>query len=35
MKSLILLEGITGWATAGNEYTEMMDGYEKGVWEKK
>jgi arsenical-resistance protein 2 len=35
MKSLVLLEGITGWASAGTEYVDMIDGYEKGVWEKK
>jgi hypothetical protein len=35
MKSLVLLEGIAGWAVAGKEYSNMMDGYEKEVWEKK
>jgi arsenical-resistance protein 2 len=35
MKSLVLLEGIAGWAAAGKEYTDMMDGYEEELWEKK
>lgn len=35
MKSVILVEGITGWATAGDEYTEMMEGFEKEIWAKK
>ncbi len=35
MKSVILLEGISGWAAAGKEYSDLMDGYEKEVWEKK
>jgi hypothetical protein len=35
MRSLVLLEGIAGWAVAGKEYSNMMDGYEKEVWEKK
>ncbi|KAF7502353.1 hypothetical protein GJ744_005994 [Endocarpon pusillum] len=34
MKSVILLEGVSGWAAAGKEYSDMMDGYEKEVWEK-
>ncbi len=35
MKSVILLEGISGWAAAGEEYSDLMDGYEREVWEKK
>jgi arsenical-resistance protein 2 len=35
MKSLVLLEGITGWAAAGKEYIDMIDGYEKETWEEK
>lgn len=35
MKSLVLSGGIAGWAMAGKEYTDLMDGYEKEVWEKK
>jgi len=35
MNSLVLLEGIAGWATGGSEYVDMMDGYDKDVWEKK
>ncbi|MCJ1421933.1 hypothetical protein MMC32_008300 [Xylographa parallela] len=32
MKSYTLLEGIKGWALAGNDYVELMDGYEKSFW---
>ncbi|OBS20289.1 hypothetical protein FPOA_06667 [Fusarium poae] len=32
MKSLVLLEGIKGWATAGGEFVEWMDEYEPAVW---
>lgn len=35
MKSLVLLEGIAGWAAAGKVYTDMMNGYEKEVWERE
>lgn len=28
MKSLVLAEGIKGWATAGEEYILLMDGYD-------
>jgi arsenical-resistance protein 2 len=35
VKSVILLEGIAGWATAGSEYVGLMDGFEKEAWEKK
>jgi arsenical-resistance protein 2 len=35
MKSLVLLEGIAGWAAAGSEYVDMIEGYDKEVWEKK
>jgi arsenical-resistance protein 2 len=35
MKSLVLLEGIKGWATAGGEFVEWMDEYEPGVWSVK
>jgi arsenical-resistance protein 2 len=35
MKSLALFEGIAGWAAAGSEYVDLIDGYEKEVWEKK
>ncbi|KAK3936353.1 Rhodanese-like domain-containing protein [Diplogelasinospora grovesii] len=34
MQSLALLEGIRGWANAGGEYVEWMDGYEAAVWTK-
>jgi arsenical-resistance protein 2 len=33
MESGILEEGIKGWATAGDEYVKMMDGYDASVWE--
>ena len=32
MKSLVLLEGIKGWAAAGGEYLRWMDEYEESVW---
>lgn len=35
MKSVTLLGGVSGWAAAGKEYSDLMDGYEKEVWEKK
>jgi len=28
MQSLVLLDGIKGWATAGEEYVQWMDEYE-------
>jgi hypothetical protein len=34
MKSLVLLEGIKGWATAGSEYTERMHEYNESIWAK-
>ncbi|KAE9986998.1 hypothetical protein EG328_004130 [Venturia inaequalis] len=34
MQSLVLTEGVRGWATAGEEYAAFMDEYEKDVWEK-
>jgi len=34
MQSLALLEGIKGWAVAGEEYVEWMEGYEESVWKK-
>ncbi|KAH6634714.1 Rhodanese-like domain-containing protein [Chaetomium sp. MPI-SDFR-AT-0129] len=35
MQSLVLVGGIKGWALAGPEYTEWMDGYDAEVWAKK
>ncbi|KAI5456962.1 Rhodanese-like domain-containing protein [Mariannaea sp. PMI_226] len=35
MESLILLEGIKGWATAGGEFVDWMDEYEAGAWASK
>ena len=32
MDSYALEEGIRGWATSGEEYVKMMDGYEASVW---
>ncbi|KAJ8102363.1 Rhodanese-like domain-containing protein [Lipomyces tetrasporus] len=34
LKSLVLEGGIKGWATAGKEYTQLMDEYEASVWGK-
>ncbi|KAL2021836.1 hypothetical protein VTK56DRAFT_6610 [Thermocarpiscus australiensis] len=34
MKSLALLEGIKGWAAAGDEYVAWMDEYDAAVWAK-
>ena len=34
MESLVLEDGINGWAHAGLEYVQMMDGYEATIWER-
>jgi len=34
MKSIFLHEGIKGWASAGGEYVEMMDGFDDQAWLK-
>ncbi|KAK0616629.1 Rhodanese-like domain-containing protein [Immersiella caudata] len=34
MQSLVLVGGIKGWARAGSECTEWMDGYDVSVWSK-
>jgi arsenical-resistance protein 2 len=34
MQSLVLAEGIKGWAAAGAEYTELMHEYDGTVWKK-
>ncbi|KAK0743466.1 hypothetical protein B0T18DRAFT_329537, partial [Schizothecium vesticola] len=34
MQSLVLVDGIKGWATAGPEYTQWMDEYDESVWLK-
>ena len=34
MGSYILLEGIAGWASAGEEYTKLMTEYQKEHWRK-
>ncbi|KAK2685403.1 hypothetical protein QWA68_015970 [Fusarium oxysporum] len=35
MESVILFEGITGWAKAGGEFVEWMDKYDATVWDRK
>ncbi|OTA01497.1 arsenate reductase Arc2 [Trichoderma parareesei] len=35
MESLVLLGGIKGWATAGDEYVSWMDEYEASVWTRE
>ncbi|CAH0027530.1 unnamed protein product [Clonostachys rhizophaga] len=35
MESLILFEGISGWAKAGGEFVEWIDEYDAAVWENK
>ncbi|KAH7230645.1 Rhodanese-like domain-containing protein [Fusarium redolens] len=35
MESVILFEGITGWAKAGGEFVEWMDEYDATVWDRK
>jgi len=32
MKSYTLLEGIRGWARAGEEFVQLMDDYQAGPW---
>ncbi|CZR58467.1 probable arsenate reductase (Arc2) [Phialocephala subalpina] len=32
MESLVLEGGVRCWATAGEEYVELMDGYDAAVW---
>jgi len=33
MGSCVLEGGVKGWATVGEEYVNMMDGYEATVWQ--
>ncbi|KAL7621620.1 hypothetical protein AAE478_008946 [Parahypoxylon ruwenzoriense] len=35
MQSLILVEGIKGWATAGGEFADWMDAYDAAFWTGK
>ena len=35
MESLVLTEGIKGWATSGGEFVEWMDEYEGAAWTSK
>lgn len=32
MQSLVLVDGIKGWSTAGEEYVQLMDEYQEKVW---
>ena len=34
MKSLVLLEGIKGWASAGEDYGRQMDGFVPETWKR-
>ncbi|GAB7338242.1 hypothetical protein MBLNU457_4573t3 [Dothideomycetes sp. NU457] len=34
IESKALLEGIKGWALAGDEFTDLMEGYDAAVWSK-
>lgn len=34
MQSLVLVDGIKGWATGGPAYTEWMHEYDEAVWSK-
>ncbi|KAK0741591.1 arsenate reductase [Apiosordaria backusii] len=34
IESFALLEGILGWPTAGEEFTNLMEGYEEAVWKR-
>lgn len=33
--SVILSEGVAGWAKAGGEFVEWMDEYDAAVWDSK
>jgi arsenical-resistance protein 2 len=33
MESCVLEGGVKGWATSGEEYVTMMDGYEATAWQ--
>jgi arsenical-resistance protein 2 len=35
MESLILLDGIKGWATAGDEFVGWMEEYDPSFWAQK
>lgn len=35
MKSVVMAEGIKGWACAGEEYVALMDEYEEAAWRKE
>ena len=35
MKSIFLFEGVNGWATAGDEYVDLMSSYKSEVWQGK
>jgi hypothetical protein len=31
-RGLVLVGGVNGWAKSGQEYTDLMDGYDFGHW---
>ncbi|KAL7942071.1 Rhodanese-like domain-containing protein [Trichoderma barbatum] len=35
IQSLILFEGVKGWAKGGAEYIDWIDGYDKAYWESR
>lgn len=35
VRSVILLDGIKGWARAGKEYTDLMTEYDESIWNKE
>ncbi|KAL5597127.1 hypothetical protein FOBRF1_010920 [Fusarium oxysporum] len=34
IESYALFEGVLGWATAGREFTDLMEGYDEEVWRR-
>lgn len=35
INSGVLIDGVAGWAGAGEEYTEWMDEYDAALWRKE
>ncbi|MCJ1387747.1 hypothetical protein MMC18_000590 [Xylographa bjoerkii] len=35
IRSVILLDGVAGWARAGEEYTDLMEEYDAASWKKE
>lgn len=33
MRSLVLVDGIKGWSSAGTEYIQLMDEYDEKAWQ--